>query len=760
MMKFRWILGIFLILGLAAPGLGESPTGESLVQLRDVTVEPKEDGLTAQLRMTGQAKYEHALIDTPWRVVIDLKGTSYGWRKTPLTVGEDPVRQIRGSQYRKGITRVVLELSRKTAYRIDEGPDGLTVKFQAPTAAKTKPEPGKIESAKPKAPPKLAKAEAPKPAVKPDPEKAKPEPKPEEKALAKPVPLLTQAPLPTAAAPAPIRVAQAPSREPQAQAPSPANGKRLISFDFKDADIVNVFRILAAESGKNLVLGDDVKGKVSLTLNNVTWDLAMEIILEARGLEKIERDNVIRIVTRDLLTKDREAKARAEEAKLKAEAEVRTKIAEVQLKEQEVEQRKLAAEAARAEAEARGPLTEELIRLAYRDPEEVANTLIGILGGLPQAPSPAAAPVVPPAGPPFSALYGAGAQQPTQAPAVAPELLAKGITIRADKPTNSVFIRHYKADVERIKKLIREKLDIPLPQVKIEARLNEMSRTDLFEIGIRWGGAGAIQDRRNILVGQGTATQNPGGGVTPVSQTGKLFGNELRNPNVPLTGFLPVSPTTGLPLGGNVVNLPATGPLGAVAFGLIGTRINLNLILEALEEQKKSRSLSKPEIVTMENAKATISLGSEIPYATVSSAGTQIQFKEATLKLEVTPTVIREPGVTKIKMKVIVSDDSKGADVPSGTAGGFVPSINKRKAETEVIVKEGETLVIGGITQRQESETLRKVPLLGDIPILGWLFKARRSTVDPNRELVVFISPTVLPADQPPQSQTEKPQKP
>jgi type IV pilus assembly protein PilQ len=164
----------------------------------------------------------------------------------------------------------------------------------------------------------------------------------------------------------------------------------------------------------------------------------------------------------------------------------------------------------------------------------------------------------------------------------------------------------------------------------------------------------------------------------------------------------------------------------------------------------------------MENVKATISLGSEIPYATVSSAGTSIQFKEATLKLEVTPTVIREPDATKIKMKVIVNDDSRGADVPSGTAGGFVPSINKRKAETEVIVREGETLVIGGITQRQESETIRKVPLLGDIPILGWLFKARRTTVDPNRELVVFITPTVLPTDQPKpaRSQAEKPPKP
>jgi type IV pilus assembly protein PilQ len=325
-------------------------------------------------------------------------------------------------------------------------------------------------------------------------------------------------------------------------------------------------------------------------------------------------------------------------------------------------------------------------------------------------------------------------------------VLAKGITIKADKPTNSVFIRHYEADLERIKKLIREKLDVPLPQVKIEARLNDLNRADLLAVGVRWGGAAERSDGRNILLGQGFATQNTGG-IAPT-----LFGSSGRtssNPNLNLSGFLPVSAATGLPTGGNIVNLP-TGETnaGAIAFGIIGTKLNLNLILEALEKQTKSRSLSKPEIVTVENAKATISLGSEIPYSTVSSAGTQVQFKDAVLKLEVTPTVIREPEATKIKMKIVIENNKKGDDVPSGVSGGTIPTINKQKAETEVIVKEGETLVIGGISQRTEAETIRKVPLFGDIPLIGWLFKARRVEVDPNRELVVFITPTVLKTDQ------------
>src|SRR5213594_270398 len=202
---------------------------------------------------------------------------------------------------------------------------------------------------------------------------------------------------------------------------------------------------------------------MSITLKNVPWDLALDTILETRGLRKIEKDNVLRIVSNEQLIKEREQTARVEEARLKAESEVRAKAAEAQLKEQEAIDRKRAAEAALAELRARGPLREETIRLSYADPEEIARTLQGILGipasGLQAQVAPAEG-MPPIAAPPFSALYGTGPQIP-QAPPPSPtaEVLAKGITIRAYKPTNSLFIRHYEADLERIKTLIREKLD-------------------------------------------------------------------------------------------------------------------------------------------------------------------------------------------------------------------------------------------------------------------------------------------------------------
>src|SRR5205085_6342287 len=319
----------------------------------------------------------------------------------------------------------------------------------------------------------------------------------------------------------------------------------------------------------------------------------------------------------------------------------------------------------------------------------------------------------------------------------------------------------YANDLERIKKLIREALDIPLPQVKIEARLNEINRTDLFEIGVQWGGGGTRRDGSNILVGQGYAPLARSGPVQVTRQAGDvvstgtgtitptvLFPSPPSNPASPITnpllpGFsldslLPISFLTGLPMGGNAVNLlPSNLPTGGISFGIIGTNFNLNLALQALENQTKSRSLSKPEIVTVENAKASIVLGSEIPYATVSSAGTLVQFKDAALRLDVTPTVVYEPNnVTRIKMKLQVADDSAGDLVNLG-GGALVPTINKRRTETEVLVKEGDTLVVGGITQRADTETIRKIPVFGDMPVIGWLFTPKLTQTAPDRALVI-----------------------
>jgi len=808
-MRSARIAGLVVALSLAVTGIGSSQTADSPVQLKDVSIDRASEGASVTVKTTGPAQYEAKLIDSPTRLVIDVSGATYSSAKSRWTSGVDPVKEVRGSQWRKGIARIVVEMTRNDiGYRIDETSDGLVV------AIESKPETAKATTGSadaPKVAPKAASVAVAKvaekaPAVTPisadptidAPKAAKPAviiaAKTDDRVATVPAPVKkeptspAQAPVVAAfaAAPASVPIAPAPPapvRQMMAQATStppppasaasvPASGEKLISLDFKDADVVNLLRILAAESGRNIVSGDDVKGRVSISLKNVTWEQALDTILEVRSLAKVERDGVIRIVSLDQLTKEKEAQARVEAAKRNAEIETRTKLAEAQLKETELATKKLAADAAAAEQAARGPLREEVIRLSYADPIDVATTLQGILGIPPEGTQPVTSTIIPsvPAepsvvpslgGPPNPSLgrlpqpnvpypppYGPGGQQPVIS--VSQDVLAKGITVRANKATNSIFIRHYEADLERIKKLIREQLDVPLPQIKIEARMEILDRNSLEAIGVQWGGAAAKSAGSNTLIGQGFQSSDAtrtGIGVSNFAPT---------NPNLSLSSLLPVAASTGLATGGNLVNLPFSAlpnastntPAGGIAFGIVGTRFNINLALQALAQIGKTRTLAHPEIVTVENNKATFSLGEEIPYATISSAGTQVQFKEAVLRLEVTPTVIRESidgrEIRKVKMTVIVENNSRGDLIAfSGTS---VPIINKRKAETQVLVREGDRLVIGGVTQNVQQKTVRKVPLMGDIPVLGWLFK-QREDFETGRELVVFLTPSILRTD-------------
>ena len=825
LMRSARIAGLVVAVSLAVTGIGSSQTTDAPVQLKDVTIERAFDGAAVTVKTSGPTQYEAKLIDSPTRLVIDLTGATYSSSKSRWMSGVDPVKEVRGSQWRKGVARVVVEMNRTdVGYRIEETPDGLVIAVENSNGRSPET---KIESAKltngvsdtakvakpivvasakpaekitpvasgtdtvtdaPKATPKpivVAEAKlADKPAPATPASKEPPAPvrvptvaaaTPAPAAVVAPTaparPMLAQATNPPApVAPARPIVAQAtPTPPPPPAASAPATGEKLISLDFKDADVVNLLRILAAESGRNIVAGDDVKGRVSISLKNVTWEQALDTILEVRGLAKVERDSVIRIVSIEQLTKEKEALARVESAKRNAEIETRTKMAEAQLKETELATRKLAADAAAAEAQARGPLREEVIRLSYADPVEVAATLQGILGIPPEGVQVPATPLVPgvPANPtvipsgsgPLNPELGRLPQinapfPPPVQPAVqsiSQDVLNRGITVRANKATNSIFIRHFEADLERLKKLIREQLDVPLPQIKIEARMEILDRNSLEAIGVQWGGAAAGAVGNSTLIGQGFQG-------TDVARTGIAPSNfNPSNPNLSLASLLPVAAGTGLSTGGNLVNLPfgllpnasTTTPAGGIAFGIVGTRFNINLALQALATLGKTRTLAHPEIVTVENNKAAFTLGEEIPYATVSSAGTQVQFKEAVLKLEVTPTVIRETidgqEIRKVKMTVIVENNSRG-DVISPAAGVSVPIINRRKAETQVLVREGDRLVIGGVTQNVQQKTIRKVPLMGDVPILGWLFK-QREDFETGRELVVFMTPSILKTD-------------
>lgn len=366
--------------------------------------------------------------------------------------------------------------------------------------------------------------------------------------------------------------------------------------------------------------------------------------------------------------------------------------------------------------------------------------------------------------PPFSALFG---PQPAAPPAPpAPLELGSGIgsfsagetspTVRTDCSSNTLVLRLYDEQMKRVKEAIETQLDLLPPQVKIESRLELLDRTDLFALGVQWGGGGLLGiNDRTAIVGRGFTSNQVNTLGIPTTNTGTQ-----PIPNAALANVIPVLGTTGLAAGGNLVNLPiasllegaAAGGGGGFAFGIIGSRMDLNLALEALRVQNRSQSLARPEVVVAENQAASVSIGEEIPFATVSAAGTQIQFKNALLRLAVSPVVIcrdeplagtRSGGAHRIRLQVLVENATRGATVDLGSSSGSPPAINTQKAVTDTVVNEGQRLVIGGITQLSTRDQIRKVPLLGDIPVLGWLFK-QKGTDDRKRELVIFLTPTVL----------------
>jgi type IV pilus assembly protein PilQ len=187
------------------------------------------------------------------------------------------------------------------------------------------------------------------------------------------------------------------------------------------------------------------------------------------------------------------------------------------------------------------------------------------------------------------------------------------------------------------------------------------------------------------------------------------------------------------------VNLPAAiglGSGGGIAFGILRDNLRLDLSLSALEASGKGKIISSPKIVTTDNKEATIEQGTQIPYSTVSASGTNVQFIDATLSLKVTPHITPDG---RVSMKVDVKNDSQGDVAPGSTT----PSINKKKATTDVLISDGETTVIGGILQITRNESRSGLPWLSKVPVLGYLFRKDTNSTQ-NRELLIFITPKIL----------------
>jgi len=402
-----------------------------------------------------------------------------------------------------------------------------------------------------------------------------------------------------------------------------------ISLNFQDIPIRNVLQLIADAQRLNLVTSDSVTGNITLRLDEVPWDQALDIILKVKGLGKIREGNVLMVAP----------------------------IAELVTNENNYE-------AASGESKHDLPYT-EFIQINYAKAADIAAILTS---------------------------------ENTH-------LLSKKGNVSIDARTNILFIQDTAAVVKSVKKMIAV-LDIPVRQVIIEARMVTVNDSVGEKLGIQWGVSGSSGN----VATSGTLTGISNGVTSSVSE--RLS-----------------------------VNLPIVAAAGNLAFqvGKFANGNILDLQLSALEQENKAEIIATPRITTLNQQTAYIEQGTEIPYVESSSSGaTSVSFKKAVLSLEVTPQITPDNNVI---LELVITQDSKGDAVSTST--GDAIAINTQEISTQVLVENGETLVLGGIYQQQVTSSTSKVPFLGDIPYLGVLF---RNTVHENSkaELLIFVTPRIV----------------
>jgi type IV pilus assembly protein PilQ len=421
-----------------------------------------------------------------------------------------------------------------------------------------------------------------------------------------------------------------------------------LSLNFQNVEVRAVLQVIADFTGLNIITSDTVGGNLTLRLKDVPWDQALDIILQAKGLDMRKTGNVVWIAPRDEL-------ATREKLALEAQQQI------VDLE----------------------PTRTEAFQLNYQKGADLQKLL-------------------------------ADPQQ---------RVLSKRGSAVVDPRTNTIFVMDTPMRLEEVRKLIR-RIDIPVRQVMIESRIVEASDTFGRNLGVRLG--------YHDLTGQGFKAGTQSG-----VNVRQLIGGQLSD-----TGFHTGQTTTAPPFTDSLsVNLPALGIAGANpgAFSMILFRENsskfINLELTALQADGKGKIISSPRVVTADQVEATIEQGTEIPYQQATSSGaTSVSFKKATLSLKVKPQVTPDDNVI---MSLNVHKDSVGQATLAG------PSIDTKQIVTEVLVENGGTVVIGGIYSQTETNQTNKIPVLGDLPIVGFLFKQNLRTDDRN-ELLIFITPRIL----------------
>jgi type IV pilus assembly protein PilQ len=495
-----------------------------------------------------------------------------------------------------------------------------------------------------------------------------------------------------------------------AQAGGAQQRPRLISLDFKDADINNILRILAEFSGLNIVTSDDVKGKVTVKLQNVPWQQALDSVVRAAKLAYVQEGNIIRVDKLENLTKEAEAAFKAEQREV--EISQRRKEADLRLTEQE-----RAAALARQEFEVKrqqlegllAPLVEEVLRLKYG---HVGIKRVQTIDFFTDSITTLEEKGV------EDAIAG-GIKKEEGKPA---GMLSPRGSLTVDQRTNSLIVRDIPDNLAKIKEFV-QKVDQPAVSVLIEARLVEMTRGDARSLGVIWGGAwtprpspnGPIIDLRGAPPG-GPVSSDVAGAATPTTAAN-----------------FPASLGTLLAAG--------AGPFG-LGLGWLASNFALDIQLQALEGQRRARILSTPSLLTVDNQPATVASGTKFPIISLTAVqGTQqasISFQDVTTRLQVTPRVV---GDGRIVLAIAVKDEVAVERI--NTTFLIAPVVATRNTITQADVADGGTVVIAGLRQENFQNDERGVPWLSKIPVLGWLFK-NDLTEAGRRELVVFLTAKVV----------------
>ena len=476
------------------------------------------------------------------------------------------------------------------------------------------------------------------------------------------------------------------------------SGERL-SLNFQNIEVRSLLQVVADFTNFNVVTSDSVTGSLTLRLKDVPWDQALDIILQSKGLGVRKNGNVLLVAPKEELN-----------AKDQAELEARNKLADLE------------------------PLRTQSFQLNYSKAETLARALGGGSGGGGAGASPTTGGGLGSATGGAGSRLGGGAAAGAGSQGTARILSPRGSVI-AEVRTNQLFVTDIASKLEQVQALIA-KVDVPVRQVLIEARIVEADDTFGRALGVKLGG----NDLRGLQGGVPGYSVGGGNYLT--------FGNNYSS-LVTQTGQGIASGQGGSSQGGSgtfsdptFVSLPAnTTTIGAAAatfaLSLFSPSANrfLNLELSALEAEGKGKIVSSPRVIVADQDTALIEQGEELPFQNATSSGaTAVSFKKANLRLEVVPQITPEGNVI---LDVVVNKDSVGRTTPSGFA------IDTKHAKTKVMVQNGGTVVIGGIYIQTEKNEVNKVPLLGDVPYLGHLFKNTARTVS-KTELLIFITPKIV----------------